>query len=177
VLRELTGGDPEIVFSDILEVKLADGTTIRICFARWKRTRHILGLAFEYDIRADLVTSALSTQSFDVPDAIFHSDQSKPFGAKLTLALLLKKGFQLSMSRAGTPMDNGYAERFVGIFTLAVTERCASQTPGQFLQAAQDWIAFSNGMRPHQRWGYVSPDHFAQEHGLPPVAVSRILRT
>jgi putative transposase len=72
LLRELTEGrDPEIVFSDILEIKLADGTKVRGCFALWKRTRHILGLAFEYHMRADLVTSALETLSFDVPDAIF----------------------------------------------------------------------------------------------------------
>ncbi len=83
LLRELTEGrDLEIVFSDILEVKLADGTRVRGCFALWKRTRHILGLAFEYHMRAELVAQALQTVSFDVPDAIFHSDQGKQFGAQ-----------------------------------------------------------------------------------------------
>ena len=176
LLRELEEGrDPEIVFSDILEVKLADGTRLRGCFALWKRTRHILGLAFEYHMRAELVTSALQTLSFDVPDAIFHSDQGKQFGATSTRELLLQKGFQLSMSRAGTPTDNGYAERFVGVFKLAVAERCAYQTLGQFLQAAQDWVGFYNGMRPHESLGYVSPDQFAQEHGLPPVPSPTLL--
>lgn len=141
LLRELTEGrDPEVVFSDILEIKLADGTRVRGCFALWKRTRHILGLAFEYHMRADLVAQALQTVAFEVPDAIFHSDQGKQFGAQPIRELLLKKGFQLSMSRAGTPTDNGYAERFVGVFKLAVAERWAYHTLGQFLQAAQDWI-------------------------------------
>lgn len=176
MLRELTeGSDPEIVFSDMLEVKLADGTKVRGCFALWKRTRHILGLAFEYHMRAELVTSALQTLSFDVPEAIFHRDQGKQFGAKPTRELLLNKGFQLSMSRAGTPTDNGYAERFVGVFKLAVAERCAYQTLGQFLQAAQDWVQFYNGVRPHESLGYVSPDQFAQEHGLPPVPSPTLL--
>jgi D-alanyl-D-alanine carboxypeptidase (penicillin-binding protein 5/6) len=42
---------------------------------------------------------------------------------------LLNWGFnQLSMSRAGTPTDNGSAERFVEVFKLAVAERRAYHT-------------------------------------------------
>ncbi|HET8846534.1 MAG TPA: IS3 family transposase, partial [Ktedonobacteraceae bacterium] len=140
----------EVVFSDIFEVRLADRTKLRGCFALWKRTRHILGLAFEYHMRAELVTNALQTLAFDIPEAIFHSDQGKQFGAEQTRALLLEKGFQLSMSRAGTPTDNGYAERFVGLFKLAVAERCSYQTLGEFLRAAQDWVQFYNTIRPHE---------------------------
>lgn len=85
LVREL---DPEslteVVFSDIFEVKLADGTKVRGCFTLWKRTRHILGLAFEYHMRAELVTAALQTLNFEVPEAIFHSDQDKQFGAEAT---------------------------------------------------------------------------------------------
>jgi putative transposase len=73
------------------------------------------------------------------------------------------------MSRAGTPTDHGSADRFVGVFKLAVAERGAYQTLGQFLQAAQDSIAFYNGVRPHESLGDVSPDQFAQEQGLLPV--------
>jgi putative transposase len=170
LVREL---DPEslteVVFSDIFEVKLADRTKVRGCFTLWKRTRHILGLAFEYHMRAELVTSALQTLAFDVPAAIFHSDQGKQFGAETTRQLLLEKGFQLSMSRAGTPTDNGYAERFVGLFKLAVAERCRYQTLGEFLRAAQEWVQFYNTIRPHESLEYRSPDHYAQEHGLPTV--------
>jgi putative transposase len=133
----------------------------------WKRTRHLLGLAFEYHMRAELVTNALQTLTFDVPSAIFHSDQGKPFGAESTRALLLEKGFLLSMSRAGTPTDNGDAERFVGLFKLAVAERSRSQTLGEFVRAAQDWVPFYNTIRPHESLAYRSPDQCAQEHGLP----------
>jgi putative transposase len=159
----------EVVFSDIFEVRLADATKVRGCFALWKRTRHILALAFEYHMRAELVTNALQTLAFDVPAAIFHSDQGKQFGAEQTRALLLEKGFQLSMSRAGTPTDNGYAERFVGLFKLAVAERCSYQTLGELLRAAQDWVQFYNAIRPHESLAYRSPDQFAQEQGLPAV--------
>jgi transposase InsO family protein len=74
------------------------------------RTRQVLLIAFDYHMRADLVTDAIQTMSFEVPGSIWHSDQGKQYGARQTRQLLLQKGFVLSMSRAGTPTDNGYAE-------------------------------------------------------------------
>jgi putative transposase len=55
-----------------------------------------------------------------------------------------------SMRRAGTPTDNGYAERFVGQFKLSVAERRTYGTLGEFLRAAENWINFSNQLRPHE---------------------------
>ena len=52
---------------------------------------------------------------------------------------LIKKNAQtyttqrLSKSRAGTPTDIGYADRFVDIFKLAVAERRSYQMLGYFL--------------------------------------------
>jgi putative transposase len=82
--------------------------------------------------------------AFEVPGSIWHSDQSKQYGAVQTRSLLLQKGFVLSMSRAGTPTDNGYAERFVGVFKLAVADRRLYHTLGEFLRTAEDWINFYN---------------------------------
>ncbi len=42
----------DVVFSDMFEVSLADRTKVRGCFALCKRTRHILALAFDYNMRA-----------------------------------------------------------------------------------------------------------------------------
>ncbi len=61
-----------------------------------------------------------------------------------TRTALLTKGFVRSMSRAGTPTDNGYAERFVGIFKLAIAERRSYRTRGEFLREAEHWINFYN---------------------------------
>jgi putative transposase len=156
----------EVVFSDIFEVRLADGTRVRGCCALWKRTRHILALAFDYGMAASLVVSTIQMLTFAVPGAIWHTDQGKQYGAEATRKMLLEKGFQLSMSRAGTPTDNGYAERFVGLFKLAVAERQLYRTLGDFLQAAEQWINFYNTTRPHESLGYRSPDQYAKEQGL-----------
>jgi len=158
----------EVVFSDIFEVSLVDRTKVRGCFALWKRTRHILSLAFDYSMRAELVVSTIQQMRFDVPGSIFHSDQGSQYGAEQTRAALLEKGFTRSMSRAGTPTDNGYAERFVGLFKQAVAERRKYRTLGHFLKASENWINFYNHLRPHEGLGNCSPDQFAADQGLPP---------
>jgi len=157
----------EVVFSDIFEVQLADKTKVRGCFALWKKTRHILSLAFDYRMQAELVVSTIDQMQFDVPGSIFHSDQGSQYGAEQTRAALLKKGFIRSMSRAGTPTDNGYAERFVGTFKQAVAERRRYRTLGHFLEAAEQWINFYNHLRPHEGIGNCSPDQFASREGFP----------
>src|SRR5258708_40241038 len=79
-----TPADLEIMFSDIFEVQLADRTKVRGCFALWKRTRHILALAFDYSMRADLVVSTIEMVEFCVPGTIWHSDQGSQYGAEQT---------------------------------------------------------------------------------------------
>ena len=167
LVKDLEQNSPsEIVFSDIFEVRLADRTPVRGCFALWKRTRHILAIAFDYRMQADLVVNTIKMVPFEVPGAIFHSDQGKQYGAEQTRKLLLESGFVRSMSRAGTPTDNGYAERFVGLFKLAVAERQPYRTLGDFLRAAETWVNFYNTTRPHESLKYRSPDQYAQEQQL-----------
>ena len=132
----------EVVFSDILEVKLVEGSRLRGCCALRKRTRQILGIAFDYHMRADLVTDTIHTMTFEVPGSIWHSNQGKQYGALQTPQMLLQKGFVLSMSRAGTPTDNGYAERFVVVFKLAVADRRPYHNLGEFLRVAEAGSTF-----------------------------------
>jgi putative transposase len=165
----------EIVFSDIFEVQLVDQTKIRGCFALWKQTRHILAIAFENHMRADLVVSTINLIQHALPGTIFHSDQGSQYGAEQTREALLRKGFIRSMSRAGTPTDNGFAERFVGQFKLSVAERRRYQTLGVFLQAAEDWVNFYNHLRPHESLNDLSPDQFARQQGLPVAEQIRLM--
>lgn len=155
-----------IVFSDIFEFKLADGTRIRGCFALKKNTRQILSSIFDYSMKADLVVTTI--QRIDLIDinSIWHSDQGKQYGAEITVTALLEKGFITSMSRAGTPTDNPYAERFVGIFKHAVVRRKKYHNLGEFLIAAKQWINFYNNKRPHESLRQISPNDFARKNNM-----------
>lgn len=155
-----------IVFSDIFEVRLADGSRLRGCFALRKDTRQILSLIFDYGMSQQLVQAVI--QHLDSREflAIFHSDQGKQYGARATISQLLEKGFTASMSRAGTPTDNPFAERFVGLFKHAVVKRRPYHSLGEFLEAAERWINFYNNRRPHQGIGNVSPNQYATTNGI-----------
>jgi transposase InsO family protein len=64
---------------------------VRGCFALWKRTRHILALAFDYRMQAELVVKTIQMVPFEVPEVLFHSDQGKQYRAEQTRMLLLEK--------------------------------------------------------------------------------------
>lgn len=154
-----------IIFSDIFEFMLSDRTKVRGCFALMKQTRQVLSFVFDYSMTADLVVNTVRQIYFMDPKTIFHSDQGKQYGAKKTIDELLRKGFFSSMSRAGTPTDNPYAERFVGLFKHAVVYRYRYDTLGQFLTVAQKWVNFYNNKRPHEALSQMSPNDFAHKWG------------
>lgn len=159
-----------VVYSDIFQFRLADGCLVYGCFALLKQTRQILSLAFSYTMEAELVAKTIERIDFtDFLEALWHTDQGKQFGSFEVISELMTKGFIASMSRAGTPTDNPFAERFVGTFKHAVVRRRKYHTLGEFLDAAEIWINFYNGRRPHQGIKNLNPNKKAAELGLPAV--------
>lgn len=166
-----------ILFSDIFEFTLKDGTKIRGCFALLKETRQVVSLVFDYRMKAELVTSTIrhiDTQVLTglVTDTVlFHTDQGTQYGAETTVDKILSMGFIRSMSRAGTPTDNPYAERFVGIFKHAVVRKKRYTTLYEFTQTAQKWITFYNNDRPHEGLKMQSPNTYALGIGYQKVPI------
>lgn len=160
-----------VLFSDIFQFRLMDGTWVYVCFVIRKKTRQILSMAYGYSMQANLVAETIKrvdiVSDLDDLEVIFHSDQGSQYGAKLTVDTILAYKFERSMSRAGTPTDNGMAERFVQTFKLAVTERYNYQNLYQFEEFATKWLNFYNGIRPHQSLGQKAPNIFAAENNLP----------
>ena len=153
--------DKGIIFSDIFEFKLTDGSIVRGCFALLKQTRQILSMIFDYSIKASLVQATIDHINWQDDLFIWHSDQGKQYGAEATINLLLEKGLLPSMSRAGTPTDNPFAERFVSTFKHAVVRRCHYPNLGSFLAVAEKWINFYNQDRPHESLQQLSPNQYA----------------
>jgi putative transposase len=157
--------DIGIVFSDIFEFRLKDGSILRGCFALFKQTRQILSLMFDYSMKQTLVHNTIATMKYQDNAYIWHSDQGKQYGADKTIQLLYRNGMMPSMSRAGTPTDNPYAERFVGTFKHAVVRRDRYPTLGSFLEQAQKWVNFYNNRRPHEGLNQLSPNAYAKKYG------------
>lgn len=161
---------PEIVRSDILEGRLADGCKVYITFAWRETTAQVLSLVIDWRMKADLIAATLSRipeqMTSYLKNAIWHTDQGSQYGSDTVIDELVKHDFIASMSRAGTPTDNGHAERMVGEFKHAVLRRMSYQTIGQLLQEAERWINYYNERRPHGRLNYKSPNAYARENGL-----------
>lgn len=161
---------PEVLRSDILEGKLADGSKVYITFAWREATAQVLSLVIDWRMKADLVVATLKR----IPDqmsgylrhVIWHTDQGRQYGSDAVIDELIRLDFIGSMSRAGTPTDNGAAERMVGEIKHAVLRRQRYENIGQLLTEAERWINYYNERRPHGRLGYKSPNAYAEEHGL-----------
>lgn len=162
--------DQEILFSDIFQFRLGDGSWVYCCFVMRKKTRQILSFCYSWSMRAELVAESIIRVDLVTDlgelELLFHSDQGKQYGAGITIDACLALHLERSMSRAGTPTDNAFAERFVQTFKLAVVERYSYQTIEEFAHEAQRWLNFYNQMRPHESLGQLSPNKFAQNHGL-----------
>lgn len=127
--------------SDNFEIRLADDMPLRGCFALWKRTRHILGLTFDYNMAASLVVGSIQMVSFDVPGAIWHSDQGKHYGAEATRKALLEKGFKRSMN----------------LCKLAGADRQTYRALGDILRAAEQRVRFYTTTQPMKAWVIAPP--------------------
>jgi len=157
-----------VIFSDIFQFMLADGTQLYGCFALRQDSRQVLSLLFDYSMKSDLVAATVNRVDFlNTETAIWHTDQGRQYGSWETLQSLLSKGFLVSMSRAGTPTDNPFAERFVSTFKHAVVRRRPYHSLGEFLTAAENWINFYNNRRPHQGITNLSPNAYAAQNALP----------
>lgn len=164
--------DHGIIYSDIFEFRLADGCVLRGCFALLKQTRQILSLIFDYSIKATLVQATINGIESLPPEAeIWHSDQGKQYGAGKTIETVAARGLTPSMSRAGTPTDNPFAERFVSTFKHSVVRKRPYYSLGDFLETAQNWINFYNESRPHEGIENLSPNSYATKYDWPIVPV------
>lgn len=180
-IREAGEKQPLVIASDIFEFRLADQSKVYGCFALDEQGKQLLSLVFDYWMTSQLVQQTIInipksfTASNTVIKHLWHSDQGKQYSAEITKALLKTRGLTGSMSRAGTPTDNPFAERFVGLFKLAVVEKQKYYNLGELLKQAQKWVNFYNHIRPHQSLGQIPPVRYARQHGLPTVSTISLL--
>ena len=157
---------PDLVRSDIFEFRLADGSKVYGCFAILEQTAQVLSLTFSWRMTAELVATTINNIAMKLTEPIWHSDQGSQYGSDMVIDALVEKNYLASMSRAGTPTDNGKAERLVGIVKHSVVRRKPYHTIGELLAFAKHWINFYNERRPHESLKLQSPNAYARSRGL-----------
>ena len=161
---------PEVVRSDILESKLVDGSKVYVTFAWREATAQVLSLVIDWRMKAELIVATIDRipeqMRIHLKHVIWHSDQGSQYGSDAVIDALVRQDFIASMSRAGTPTDNGAAERMVGEIKHAIMRRMKYENIGQLLTEAERWINYYNERRPHGRLNYKSPNAYAEELGL-----------
>lgn len=79
----------------------------------------------------------------------FHSDQGSEYQSEEHLSLLEKMGVEISMSKKGSPWQNGYQESFYSQFKLELGGLNHLRNDGEIAEAIYRQIYYYNHLRIH----------------------------
>lgn len=151
---------------DIIEDRLADGSTFRMLCVLDEFTRECLGIYVARTIRAADVIRVLQV-IMDVhvrkPEFI-RSDNGGQFAANDVMAWLHEHMVGPTFVDPGCPWQNGFVESLHGKFR----DECLNREWFKSIQEAtiviEQWRQFYNAKRPHSSLNYLTPAAFAAQH-------------
>ncbi len=133
-------------------------------------SRQVVGWAMHQHNNAELLLSALdmAIAHREVhPGLIHHSDQGRPYAAKLYRQRLAEAEMVQSMSRLGNCWDNAVAESFFATLEFELIEQQVFITRKAAQTAIFEFIeVFYNRQRSHQTLDYKTPLKVEQEYRL-----------
>ncbi len=165
LLAQMTITHPHQVYvSDITYLPLRGGRWAYL--APWLDlfTRQIVGWAVADNMEADLIMRALQQAIVRVKPPrglLVHSDRGGQYVDAEFRVLLVKEGFQQSMSRAGESYDNAHAESLFSRYKAELLEDGCFREVAEAELESFDYIErYYNPIRRHSALGYVSPKAF-----------------
>lgn len=113
-------------------------------------TREVVGISIKTNHSALLVSEALlnALSTHDAP-AIIHSDQGTEYKSKLFCSILKEFKILQSMSKKGSPWQNGYQESFYANFKVDIGDVNRFQTIGELTAELYRSIYYYNNERIH----------------------------
>lgn len=163
----------QVWVSDISYVSLEDGSFVYVAVVIDAYSRAVIGHSVSDKIDKHLVLEALkmALKSRRIVDAkqtlIHHSDQGVQYACKDYTDLLTFHGIRISMSRKGSPWENGIAESF---FKTLKTEEVYINEYKNLREVKKQVFKFIdqvyNTDRLHSSIGYLPPTEFEQQHLL-----------
>lgn len=128
-------------------------------------TRKIIGWHALLSHTTDLVLRAFqdAMRTAGVAPAILHSDQGSEYASKRYTAIVEEYGIRISMSRKGSPWENGYQESFYSQFKLDLGHPERFNSLGELIAAIAETIYVYNFFRIHTKLK-MPPALFAMRH-------------
>lgn len=125
--------------------------------------REIVGVAVLCNHSSDLVVQAVISALMDHPRAdIIHSDHGSEYTAKVFQDFCFSAGIQISMSKKGSPWENGYQESFYDKFKIDLGDPSRFDDLGELVYEIYRTIYVYNTTRIHTSLK-MSPREFAKK--------------
>lgn len=129
-------------------------------------SREVLGISIKTNHSALLVSEALlNALAANATPVILHSDQGSEYKSKLFRSILLEYKISQSMSKKGSPWQNGYQESFFGNWKLDIGDVNRFETLGELTAELYRSIYYYNNLRIHTSLG-MAPREFARQYEI-----------
>jgi len=175
--QQTSDGKAQPVYANLLktlrlerpnQVWVADISYLRLpkrelyfCLLMDAYTRGLRGWHLSRSLGQELTLVALQRALAAHPaPAIHHSDRGSQYTAKSYLKLLAEAGVQVSMSAAGKPSENGYAERLIRSIKEEEVYLNEYQTVAEARRGIADFMEHYQHGRIHSALGYRTPAEF-----------------
>jgi putative transposase len=163
-----------LVLSDINQLWVADLTYVRllgefvylaVVLDAW--SRRVLGWSVERHMRTSLAVAALE-QAIVLrqprPGLVHHSDRGSQYASNEYVERLEQLGARMSMSRAGSPWENGKCERFMRTLKQEQLDGRPYRNLEELRLNLEGFLeTVYNRQRMHSALGYRSPEEFEQQ--------------
>ncbi len=129
-------------------------------------SREVLGVSIKTNHSTMLTTEALlNALASNPPPVIVHSDQGSEYKSKLFRHVLVDFKILQSMSRKGSPWQNGYQESFFGNFKVDIGDINRFTSLGELTAGLYQSIYYYNNERIHTTLK-MSPKKFALQNEI-----------